>query len=92
MFAYVRLGGHGIERAGVVVNPVIVDAAGAEWDDEGCLSFPGVSLRVCRAATVAAQWVGLDGAPVEATLTGFAARVFQHEIDHMDGILFTDRR
>lgn len=58
---------------------------------EGCLSIPGVLAEVERAQAARLRWTGLDGAPVEAEMTGFAAICAQHEIDHLDGILTLDR-
>ncbi len=70
----------------VLVNPVIVAAAGAEVGREGCLSIPELTADVRRATAVTVEAVGLR---VEAV--GFEARALQHEIDHLDGLLFLDR-
>ena len=76
----------------VFVNPEIVEAS-AEMvtREEGCLSIPGRVSRVSRPAEVALRWQDLDGAWQEDTFDGFAATCVQHEIDHLDGILCTDR-
>ena len=70
----------------VLVNPVIVAAAGAEVGREGCLSIPELTGDVRRATHVTVEAEGLR---VDAE--GFEARAIQHEIDHLDGLLFLDR-
>ncbi len=79
------------EALRVVVNPRIVRTAGAHTDEEGCLSMPGVRAPVRRAMEARVEGVGLDGQPVAIEAAGLEARAFQHEIDHLDGVLFTDR-
>ena len=75
----------------VLVNPKIVTASGLAVDWEGCLSFPGLLAEVERAETIEAEGQGLDGRPVWIPAEGFLARVLQHEIDHLDGIVILDR-
>ncbi len=58
---------------------------------EGCLSFPELTVLVPRYKSVQIDYLGMDGQPRTRTLTGFAARVVQHEYDHLDGILTIDR-
>jgi peptide deformylase len=70
----------------VLVNPVIVEASGAEVGREGCLSIPELTANVRRATHVVVE---AEGVRVEAE--GFEARALQHEIDHLDGLLFLDR-
>jgi peptide deformylase len=70
----------------VLVNPVIVDASGSEIGREGCLSIPELTGDVRRATHVTVE---ADGVRVDAE--GFEARALQHEIDHLDGLLFLDR-
>ena len=70
----------------VLVNPVIVDASGSEVGREGCLSIPDLTGDVRRATHVSVE---ADGVRVDAE--GFEARALQHEIDHLDGLLFLDR-
>lgn len=73
------------------VNPEIVKQSDETVTDiEGCLSVPGIYGRVKRHKKIKVKALGLDGKPVRLTLTGFAARVFQHEIDHMNGKVFLD--
>jgi peptide deformylase len=76
----------------VFVNPEVVNASEARVTrEEGCLSIPGRVSRVTRPVEVSLRWQDLGGEPQEETFTGFAATCVQHEIDHLDGILCTDR-
>jgi peptide deformylase len=75
----------------VLVNPVIVHAAGSEVGREGCLSIPDFTADVRRAARVVVEAADAQGAPLRVKADGFEARCLQHEIDHLDGILFLDR-
>lgn len=73
------------------INPEIVQKSSERVIDiEGCLSVPGYYARVPRAKRIKVKAQTLDGSIVRLTLEGFAARVFQHEIDHMHGKLFID--
>lgn len=73
-------------------NPEIVDAsAETATAEEGCLSIPDALATVERPARVRLRWRDLDGAAHEGDFDGFAARCVQHEIDHLDGVLMTDR-
>ena len=74
-----------------LINPVILSAEGRVSDTEGCLSAPGLYCEVPRAGRVQVKGRDREGREVEYRVDGFTARVFQHEIDHLDGILFTDR-
>lgn len=74
-----------------VVNPRIVYASGTAVDVEGCLSIPGLRGYVERAETVHVEGLDEKGRPWRMEASGLLARVFQHEIDHLDGILFTDK-
>jgi peptide deformylase len=75
----------------VFLNPVITRQSGTAEAEEGCLSFPGIYAPVRRPekATIAA--FGLSGEEIRLELTGLAARAVQHEVDHLDGIVFVDR-
>jgi len=73
-----------------LVNPGILDRRGQETDSEGCLSIPGVSGDVVRAAWVRVRGLNRRGEPVELEANGLLARALQHEIDHLDGVLFVD--
>jgi peptide deformylase len=72
-------------------NPRIVAQEGSICDKEGCLSFPGVGGSLTRAAQVTAQYLDENNRPQIITAQGFLARALQHEIDHLDGILYVDR-
>lgn len=69
-------------------NPEIVHGEGEEKDIEGCLSFPNLWLRVKRYAKINVKFQNMRGEVVEAEFEGLAARVFQHELEHLDGICF----
>lgn len=76
----------------VLVNPVIEPLGEAhELGLEGCLSIPGLRGLVPRFASIRYRGLGLDGETMERVAHGFHARVVQHEVDHLDGILFLDR-
>ena len=81
--------GRGVARA--YVNPRIVEETGSVVDEEGCLSLPGIFAEVTRAESVVVEAEDRAGAPIRRQASGLLARVFQHEIDHLDGILFIDR-
>jgi peptide deformylase len=74
-----------------LVNPEIVRAQGKVYAYEGCLSIPGWTGEVPRAEVVTVKGIGLDNRPVRVKARGWGARALQHEIDHLDGILFLDR-
>ena len=75
----------------VLVNPVIVLASGAEVAREGCLSIPELTANVRRATEVVIEALEPGGTTRAVRAEGFEARCLQHEIDHLDGILFLDR-
>ena len=75
----------------VLVNPEIVEQEGAQREEEGCLSLPGFTARVGRSAQVVLKGLDRDGTPVQLEGEGLLARVFQHELDHLDGTLFVNR-
>jgi peptide deformylase len=74
-----------------LINPRILDASGEAVDVEGCLSIPGVYGEVPRYEQITVEAQDRDGQMLKLNLSGFHARIFQHEIDHLDGILFIDR-
>jgi len=74
-----------------VVNPEIVERKGSVTIAEGCLSVPGVQGEVCRAEIVEVRGMDERGKPLRIVADGILARALQHEIDHLDGILFIDR-
>lgn len=75
-----------------IVNPVIVEAADdVDRGEEGCLSIPGLKDIVERAASIVVEGLDPDGNPLRLEADGLLARVLQHEVDHLDGVLFVDR-
>lgn len=78
-------------RVRVLVNPEIVGSSGDQTADEGCLSIPGLAYPVTRAQRVRVRGLDSDGAPVDYEAEDFEARVIQHEVDHLDGVLYVDR-
>src|SRR5262249_23505100 len=79
------------DAAQVWLNPVILDKKGTVEDEEGCLSFPGLYQKVRRAKTVQVQAYNLQGQAMEITASDLASRAWQHEIDHLLGVLFIDK-
>lgn len=75
----------------VYVNPEIVTASGSEEGEEGCLSFPDIRGRIVRHARVLLRAQDLDGKSFEEEGVGLTARCWEHELDHLDGILFIAR-
>ncbi len=75
----------------VFVNPEIVHLEGETVNEEGCLSLPGLYKKVKRAAKVRVKAFDVDGREFELECEGLLARAVQHEIDHLEGILFIDR-
>lgn len=76
----------------VLINPVILKRSGRKEEcDEGCLSFPSVRTPVKRSPKVVCEAQNLDGETVEYHAEGLSARAVQHELDHLDGVLFVDR-
>jgi peptide deformylase len=75
-----------------MINPEIIRKDGEEKTvEEGCLSFPGIRLDISRPESVVVSSLNEKGERVEIKAEGMWARVFQHEIDHLDGVLFIDR-
>ena len=75
----------------VFINPVLSRPKGSEEAEEGCLSFPELYGNVTRPKRICVNAFGLDGKEIQADLDGLLSRVVQHETDHLDGTLFTDR-
>lgn len=75
-----------------LVNPIVVESGDElEKAEEGCLSIPDIRDIVERPATCVVEGLNLDGEPVRIEAAGLLSRVLQHEVDHLDGILFLDR-
>lgn len=75
----------------VYVNPELSEAEGDAEDDEGCLSLPKVNVLVVRSTKVRMRARDLAGDPIEQFETDYLARIWQHETDHLNGIMLTDR-
>jgi peptide deformylase len=75
----------------VLFDPVVVASGGAEIGREGCMSVPDLTGDVARATELTVRGLGLDGREVIVTCDAFEARAVQHELDHLDGLLFLDR-
>lgn len=76
----------------VFINPIIIEEEGKAWNfKEGCLSIPGIREDVSRQPKITIEYFDRDFNLIEETFDGHAARVIQHEYDHLEGILFTDR-
>ena len=74
----------------VLFDPEIIAQEGSQRDKEGCLSFPGVGGSITRAAQVTCQYLDAENRPQIVSARGFLARALQHEIDHLNGILYID--
>lgn len=76
----------------VMVNPEILEKSELRvLGEEGCLSVPDERGQVARAETIKVRYLTLQGQKIEMIYTGFPARIVQHEVDHLDGVLFTQR-
>jgi peptide deformylase len=75
----------------VVVNPVIVETSGEWVYDEGCLSVPGMNWEIVRPNAVHLKGFDLDGNELDIETDEYEGRIFQHEVDHLDGILLIER-
>lgn len=73
-----------------LINPVIVEKSGSETASEGCLSIPGIWGEVERYAEVTVEALNREGKKIRINGKGLLARAFQHEIDHLEGILFIE--
>jgi peptide deformylase len=74
----------------VLINPMITHKEGKVPSDEGCLSFPGIRIEIERAEKVTLEATDMEGNPIHIQAEGLLARCLQHEMDHLDGIVFTD--
>jgi len=79
------------DHAMVLIDPEIVERSGTVVEEEGCLSVPGINGHVKRSARVVVEYTDLAGERRRVEAEGLPARIFQHEIDHLDGKLFIDR-
>lgn len=74
-----------------LMNPVIIEAKGEQTGPEGCLSIPGLYGEVTRPDYIKVRAMNRHGEPFEMEASGFLSRAIQHEIDHLEGILFTSK-
>jgi peptide deformylase len=74
----------------VYVNPVLVEPDGEDEGEEGCLSLPNVNANVLRSKKLTIRARDLSGQPFEQTESGYVARIWQHENDHLNGVLILD--
>ena len=91
MFVVNCAGRRGEGEEHVFINPVLSRPRGTAVQEEGCLSLPGVRMDVRRPERVMVEAWSLEGEPITLDLDGLFARVVQHEFDHLEGRLFTDR-
>lgn len=87
----------GVRSEGVAINPRLwlaptaLDELDEDTESEGCLSIPGERFALRRSAAAILEAVDVDGEPFEVRAEGWLARIFQHEYDHLDGVLYADR-
>jgi peptide deformylase len=72
-------------------DPLIVESSGREVAREGCMSVPDLTANIARATEVVVQGVSAEGEKLVIATEGFEARAFQHEIDHLEGLVILDR-
>ncbi len=75
----------------LLISPTRIGPVDVETESEGCLSIPGERHPLRRAEQAVLSALGIDGRPFEITATGWLARIFQHEYDHLDGVLYSNR-
>ncbi len=75
----------------IILNPTIVESSGEWVYDEGCLSIPGLFVEMLRPKRILVRGVSIDGDEIEVEADELLARLFQHEIDHLNGVLMFDR-
>ncbi len=78
-------------EAEAFINPQILSAEGSDTMEEGCLSIPDVNADVTRPFKLKVLYQTLDGETIEEEMEGLLARVYQHELDHLNGVLFIDK-
>jgi peptide deformylase len=79
------------EQEMVFINPVVNKPKGTVDAEEGCLSLPGINANVLRSKSLDVNAYDLQGNEIAGPVDGFLARIVQHELDHLDGVLFIDR-
>lgn len=81
-----------LEKTNVVFDPIIIEFSDEVWQfNEGCLSFPGVFLPIARPRTIQVTYWDENDKFQNREITDLTSRIFQHEVDHLDGILFYER-
>ena len=75
----------------VLINPEILEFEGGDLDNEGCLSFPGINVSVKRNTRIFLKTIDINGKEIKREIEGYLARVIQHEIDHLKGVLIIDK-
>jgi peptide deformylase len=83
--------GHNPKELIVMINPEFVERDGMQLEEEGCLSVPGFNATVVRPERAVVRGLDRHGQPQQREGSGLLARAFQHEMDHLDGVLFVDR-
>jgi peptide deformylase len=97
IFVWSWTDGDGVHHAGTAINPELWISPPAigdlddEAESEGCLSIPGERFPLRRSERTVLRATALDGTPFEVQADGWLARIFQHEFDHLDGVLYADR-
>ena len=81
----------GKRGARAIVNPVVTERGGVVKEEEGCLSLPGIFAEVERSKSLRIEGLDGDGQPISFEAQGLQAKIIQHELDHLDGVLFIDR-
>ncbi len=85
-------GGDEANQLVVMINPRVTwKSPEAELGEEGCLSLPGVTLQVLRSAAINVEYIDAMGRLQQDRCTGYKARIVQHEVDHLDGLMMLDR-
>jgi len=75
-----------------MINPVILEKSKeTDIDEEWCLSLPGITGNIERSKAIEVEWLDIKGRKMKKKVIGFGARVIQHEVDHLDGILISDK-
>ena len=75
----------------VIINPEIVEKSGTLYEEEGCLPSPGLFAKIRRSAKVKMRAINEKGMPIEINAEGLFAKAVQHELDHLDGVVFISR-
>ena len=81
----------GKRGARAIINPVVTERGGVVKEEEGCLSLPGIFAEVERSKSLRIEGLDGEGQPVSFEAQGLQAKIIQHELDHLDGVLFIDR-